>query len=140
MRALGEPTMMLFPMLLSGMLSKLEVAVNHRPVHNQEDSDNKQGSGKRGGQAYEQVSFSLGLPTLGQIEVSMAHRKSEILLNITFEREDLAKFVQGRLPKLEEALSRSGYDKLKLTTITGDPRAVRPEWLAELTGKPAIIA
>jgi len=65
-QAAGEPTFLMFPMLIGGFLSKLEASFY--PAENVYDQEKNQ-SGGEGGKSLSKFSFKIELPNLGNIEV-----------------------------------------------------------------------
>ncbi len=127
MQTLGDPLFFLMPVILNGMFQNWEMRFD--PPKNI-DSDESGGKGKKND--FTRIHLAIELPSLGGIQIDLAHRKEELLLSLKFEQEDVTDFVDSALPKLERTLRAQGYKHLSLVTRTGTPESVKPEWFKEV--------
>ena len=160
MQAAGEPAFMLFPHLVQGMLSKLEMSFFPAGIPNSENSSKRSESraeknkesestdhdanaedkrdGKR--EPFRRISFNVTLPGAGAVQVDFAHSLNELLLNITVEDQGFAELIQDNFFELEKALVVMGYSKCQLSATKGIVQSVRPEWLENCLQLPTLIA
>lgn len=142
-QALGEPTFALFPHLIQGMLSKIELAYyphTPRPPGRQGseegdtpiEEDGPENGGRKKRKSFERVRFHLVLPSLGELEVDFAHTLTEMILTVTCGDPEAGRFLETELPKLEELLKGIGYSTLALRAQIDEPKSTRPAWLETL--------
>lgn len=130
MQAMGEPIFLIFPALMQGLLSSAQVTVRERRAI---DEESEEGQRKGAGDPFTRVAVSLNLPSIGAVEIDLAHRKSEVLLALTTSSEEATKCILETMPKLERAFRALGYDKPKMSAVTGDPKPAVPQWYIELS-------
>jgi len=133
MQSLGEPALILIPSFISNMLSRWEMSV----LPKQKDSNSQ--SEKKEEDEYERVNLFLNFPALGEVQVGLAHKPDEILLNLTFSDEKLTSFVEERIPEIQKLFKSLGYEESKITSKTGEPHSVSPGWYKELA-RSSVIA
>lgn len=112
MHALGEPAFILFPMLFRGFLSNTEIKIDP-------DQKKKQGQGKdsekgkdgtgEGTQSYQRIRISAPLPTLGEIEVDVAHSENHLIARFVVEQEEVSEFLDTQLEHLRSELGKSDF-------------------------------
>ncbi|MCO6430721.1 MAG: flagellar hook-length control protein FliK [Deltaproteobacteria bacterium] len=118
MKALGEPILALFPFVMHGLLSKMELAVKLPRPQVGADKEREKRSAK---QPYETISLKLPLPDLGNVSVEIARRTGEVMINFGFEQKRVADFVGAKLPVLESILKANGYEHvgMKVDSVIG---------------------
>ncbi len=135
MDAMGEPILILFPMLTSGLLSKLKLSAEHPKV----DPDGEQNGGEKRGEM-NRIDFALNLPSIGQVQVNLAHSKVEVYATIVFEREDVAAVAKTELEKLSSRLESLGFKSINLNVKSGETTEITPSWVRELSWNDGIVA
>ena len=135
MQHLGEPALVLVPALQDGRLARWEIVPHPRRVDEEDERD----SSSRSNASLQKVQLSLELPNLGRIQVDLAHRKGEVLLNLTLESTSAQNFVSQHLDSLEKTFRELGYEKTQLSARQGTIETIRPPWYQELTRR-AVIA
>ncbi len=159
MQAAGEPAFMLFPHLVQGILSKLEMSFFPAGVPNTESrgkqtetrtgqneesdsADNESNQDDKDGkrEPFRRISFTVTLPEAGAVQVDFAHSLNELLLNITVEDQGFSDLIQHSFYDLEKALAGMGYSKCQLSATRGIVQSVRPEWLETCLQLPTLIA
>lgn len=109
MKALGDPLMALFPAIVQGFLSQIEVTY-HPPAVSAEER--RQSPGKDG-VPFQLVHVRCTLPGLGPVEVRLAHRPGEIMLRIGVADSARAEFLRAKVGLLEKRFAESGYLQLQ---------------------------
>ncbi|NLF25084.1 MAG: flagellar hook-length control protein FliK [Deltaproteobacteria bacterium] len=138
LQAAGEPMMLLFPTLIQGYLSSLELVFY--PISEEQVSGERNKKKKTGAGGYQQAKFGLNLPALGHVQVSVAHGKKGVLLSMAFEREEFSNFVSARLGKLRRSLKEAGIEKLECKLMVAKPTSIAPRWVKELSERVGIVA
>jgi len=133
MQSLGEPALILIPSFISNMLSRWEMSVLPR------QKDSKKQSDKTDVDEYERVRLFLNFPSLGNVQVDLAHKPEEILLNLTFSNDNLASFVAEKIPEIQKIFKSLGYTESKVSSKAGTPHSITPGWYKELA-KNCIVA
>ncbi len=109
LQAAGEPVFLLFPNLLGGMLSKLELTLfpPEAQLENEPDSesDHKQSQLQKGHAALE-------LPGLGAVSFEIVHDSNQAFLKFSVADEEKARFIEKFLPKLQKRFEEQGISKL----------------------------
>lgn len=136
MQALGEPTLVFFPAILQGLFSTWQFSFKRA----QEAEDESKHGGHSGGvRAFERIELFVNLPHLGPLEINLAHRKGEILLNMTASSKQAGDVIQAGGAKLEKVFKGLGYAKASVNTVVGSPQGVTPSWYQELSRR-SIVA
>lgn len=128
----GEPAVFLFPMMIQGFLSKLELVVTPPD----QDGKQKNKGGKSDG--YERADIHLDLPSIGGVNVSLAQRKGEIFINVTVSDSKIASFLEGKGELLLARFREHGIEAPVLRVSSGEPKSVVPEWYRDLTRKSVV--
>lgn len=142
LQALGEPALILFPFLFQGLLTHSEVTVQSKSTQKKKNGVGEEGEegGKRGGESFRRVQVTVPLPTLGRIDVDVAHRADEILVRLTVENADVGAFLAEQLPELGRTLKELGFSKSELVSTVGTLKEHRPKWTSDLHVATSIIA
>ncbi|OVE80145.1 hypothetical protein BVY02_01240 [bacterium J17] len=154
MQAAGEPAMLLFPTIVQGLISRLEVAMysyyGHYSPNKESSYREKKGKGEDEGegkrerrqreQRYNRFHFKANLPNLGKVEVDFAHTIKEILLNIICEKPGASDVLSSNIGGLRTSLIASGFEKADVNIESGVPGDVRPEWFKSLMELDSLIA
>ena len=136
MQALGEPTLVFFPAMLQGLFSTWQ-ATFQQP---REVDDQEKQSGHNGGvRAFERIELFVTLPNLGPLEINLAHRKGELLLQLTAASAAAGELIRSGEARLETVFKGLGYTKTSVNTVVGSPEAVIPAWYQELSHR-SIVA
>lgn len=138
MQSLGEPAMAIFPFLIQGFLSKIELQTGPRKADLQNKNKNKKKSDNNEG--FEQVRLDIPLPNLGLVRVGIAHRSSQILISFAFERSELAHYINERIPKLESVLKNSGFEQVEINCIGSQAKERGYDWLENVITQSSIVA
>lgn len=128
MHALGEPSLVLLPALVQGIFGAWRVSVKES-IENEKEGGQSKGAAKQ----FVRIGLSLTLPSLGPIEVDVAHRKGEVLVHIASTNTDVTTLISERAPQLEEAFKQLGYDKTAFSASTGKLKSSVPGWFHELS-------
>ena len=133
----GEPVFLLFPMMLQGFLTQLELS--HEAFY--EGIKNKTGTGKKPGQEkVERIAFELSLPGMGLVCVRCAKRSRELFVRFLVEEDRLRSFLTGELPKLASRLEAKGYGRIDCQVLEERPVPERPAWVTNLVTRSGVIA
>jgi hypothetical protein len=127
--AAGDPIFLLFPAILEGFLSKIEMTY----YGEQEAVDTEDKREKGGRKGFKSTELALELPGLGPVSVSFSQDGKEVLCTLQFEEKTVADFVAVRVPKLEAAFSRAGFSEFNCAVTVGKVESVAPEWTARFT-------
>lgn len=119
MKRFGEPTLLLFPLLVQGFLSNLEIRSFDQPSPQANGPGRKHPSGDQ--TRFTRLALNVTLPHLGAIHVDIAFRPAELLMNLTFADQALANFAGERIGRLRTAMLAGGYQKISLTTLVKPP-------------------
>ncbi|MFN8390838.1 MAG: flagellar hook-length control protein FliK [Bdellovibrionota bacterium] len=155
-QALGEPAFILFPHLIQGMLSKVELTYypaegkSGHPTTAETESDDAaeqriDPDGKRGGKErqrgrFDRVKLQLTLPALGDVAVDFAHTLSEMILTFTTSDKAAGDFLEENLSSLQEAFRALGYRSITLRSLPGPVTVVRPAWVEQVLDSRTIKA
>jgi len=116
MRQLGGPISILFPAILQGLLSKIEITVPPPNQGLEADSENSQSPTVL--IPFSRVLISIPLPNLGRVDVDIAHRPGELLANILCERELTTRYLEKRIGNLSTSLQGLGFSSTTLRCAT----------------------
>jgi hypothetical protein len=135
-RAAGEPVFLLFPGILQGMLSQVEV-VDYRPGKTDLRAEREDGVSE----SFHRLEFQVQLPSLGVVTARIAYRNAEILLRIEVESEDARRFIARRVQQLTPVLRAIGFQSIDFTVALSCGVGVRPEWIQEVARlTPALVS
>lgn len=138
MQAIGEPALVLFPLLLNGLLNSGELVVDPPPKEKVDgDEESEDGANSEG---YQRVSLTVPLANIGPVQVDIAHRKDELLASITLEDPEAAAFLYERLEGLATELRKFGFKNAEITANVGPVKEVAPEWTNTLRKAVSIVA
>ena len=144
MQALGEPAMILFPFLAQGLLKHSEVIVEPRKGKRRGDDDEDgDGSGKQGGSEaapFQRIQVSVPLPSIGIVDVDVAHRESEILVRFSVEDPEVGAFLQEQLEHLAGILRERNFKRAELVAHVGPRHHEQPEWTISLGSTSEVLA
>ena len=127
MNAMGEPALILFPFIFQGLLnhSKIYIEADDR-VHRKNKDDTKQNEESGTDGPYQRVQVSVPLPTLGTVDVDIAHRSKEILVRFTVEDHEVGQFILEQLEGLASILREQGFDQAELVANVSKTRSLKP--------------
>gem|GEM_PF-2211460 len=115
-KSAGEPLMILFPMLLHGLASQVELRIlgslegsrdRTGSVLDQGDRQSKDSSSSS--TPFQRIQISVSFPKIGAVVFDLAHRSRELLLNMSFADKEIAEYVQSCVSKLEFAFAEMGF-------------------------------
>ncbi len=109
----GQPLMILFPALLQGILSKIEVSVYPPSAKHALQDETESHSPEQ--LPFSRVAVSISLPSLGRVAVDCAHRPGELLANIVCQKEATVSYLRSRAPLVERALRNIGFTTLSMS-------------------------
>lgn len=118
LKAAGEPTLILFPLFIHGLLSKLEVQYQAPPAKDCEQEDRAESATSP--QLFSRLLIKLELPKLGPLQADIAYRAGEILLNITCHKEEAINLLRSKMGIVEYSLRALGYRKLDCSVALGN--------------------
>ncbi len=139
MHALGEPALILLPFVLQGLLTHSEVSVESRWGK----GNKKEGNGKRGGSKkapYQRVQVTVPLPSIGEVDVDIAHREQEIMVRFTVENPKVGAFLIEQLEELANTLKGLNFSQTELITHVGVRSHHLPLWTLSLGATRSIVA
>ncbi len=142
MQALGEPALLLFPFLFQGLVSHSEITVDSRSgkkKKGESESEDSKGS-KRNTEPYQRIQVTVPLPSMGLVDVDIAHRQKEILVRLTVEKNDVGSFLLEHLEHLSPILRNLGFESAELVAHIGRTSDQLPAWSLGLQSSRAIIA
>lgn len=131
----AEPYFMIFPALISGFLSRIELTQERSSI------DDKAKRAKRKQNEPERVDFSMTLPNLGYVAAHLTFRKKELFLRLECENKNVSQFLRRRSGLLERAFSTRGYQRINIRTVTvKEGRKHRPGWVKDLVVRDGVVA
>lgn len=137
MQALGEPALILFPFLMQGLISHSEVTIETKKRVDEEE----EGGGKGGNrEPFQRVQVAVPLPSLGTIDVDIAHRTQEIWVRFTVSDPEVGKFLLEKLERLAPILREYGFKKAELVAHVGQKQENLPAWSFGLHSSTSIFA
>ena len=142
MQTLGEPALVLFPFLFQGLVSHSEISIEPRGNRGQVDPDqeNEEQEGGEESEPYQRIQVSVPLPSMGTVDVDIAHRSKEILVRLGVEKPEISKFLMEHLEHLGAILREQGFEYAELTTQVGRKKERLPQWSFGLNTSESIIA
>ena len=160
MQALGEPAFVLFPAVIQGMFSQVELTFYPNfsknpldPDQSNENSKRREGKdqgerngsdssedGEGEGEYFRRVQFRLTLPHLGSIGVDFAHSLKTMLLNLTVEDEATKLYLDEVSQELVSVFSSLGYGSIQYLVSKGDVQETRPAWVQEIADVRGFVA
>ncbi len=143
MQALGEPAMILFPFLAQGLLKHSEVIVEPRKGKRRGEDEEGEGGQKRGGEEaapFQRIQVSVPLPSIGIVDVDVAHRESEILVRFSVEDPEVGAFLQEQLEHLATILRERNFKRAELVAHVGPRNREQPAWTISLGSANQVVA
>lgn len=145
MQSLGEPALILFPFLFQGLISHTEVTIDPKGGRKQggkhgKDDDGGEDRSEGSRESYQRIQVSVPLPSLGQIDVDIAHRDKEILVRLTTPDSAKAEFLLEQLEHLAALLREQGFERAELVANVGTHRDISPSWVVGLHASTSIFA
>ncbi|NMC62091.1 MAG: hypothetical protein GYA55_02885, partial [SAR324 cluster bacterium] len=134
MNMLGEPALMLFPSLVHGFASQLELLSYPNPKHSEVEEDETGTSKHEKKQAYKRFEFDMNFEGIGRIQTRAFFRDGEFLLDLCVENNSIAEFVNQRLSKFEAFLHLQGYERTELHISVAPFSEITPSWVPMLLG------
>lgn len=132
MNMLGEPAFLLFPAIIHGFASELEMTLYPgRPQEAGEDEEEESEERKRS-KGYRRFEFEIQLPGLGRVQSRASFRTGEFLLDLTAENETAAAFLEERSGRLKSVLLASGYERIEFRVSAAPFTEIRPGWMPVL--------
>ena len=152
MQALGEPAFILFPFVLQGFLSKIDLAL-YPPLFskpngkeeteeelNQEGEQEEQENAKKRDKR-ERIHFKTTLPSLGNVEVDFYRSFGQCLLQFNFEDSEVSEFVRSQSESLEAVLNNIGFTQVLLQVKTEELKTPeKPDWPESLAMQGSFLA
>jgi hypothetical protein len=126
----GEPMVLLFPFVMQGMLSRLEVNFSAKNIEKHDKKKKKKGTAQRA--QFETIKFNLSLPNLGALSVNILHNQEEILALLNFENKVMAEKIEPALELLEVRMRAIGFQKIQISTSAAKLNTSRPLWLSAI--------
>ena len=143
MQALGEPAMILFPFLAQGLLKHSEVIVEPRKGKRRGEEDDGEGDGGKRGEEpapFQRIQVSVPLPSIGIVDVDVAHRESEILVRFSVEDPEVGAFLQEQLEHLATILRERNFKRAELVAHVGPRNHEQPAWTISLGSANQVVA
>jgi len=133
MQALGEPAMILFPFLVSGLMKHSQVTI---------DPNSKRDRSKKGrdGEPYQRIQVTVPLPKLGPVAVDIAHRDKEILASFHVRDAEVKAFLQEQLELLASQLRQHGFEHAELVARVGSTDSSTPAWASAAETRTSFLA
>lgn len=161
MQALGEPTFILFPAVIHGMMIRIELL-----LYPNVDPDAQKGSKEKGRQkskkdadgeqensadgekrrkdaekrAYRRLKLALSMPSLGRVGIDFAHTLEEALLAVSAPNSDAALQIMNALPELQLTFAGLGFKTIDFDVRSEQAADLQPAWLQDLLRINAITA
>ncbi|MCB0335367.1 MAG: flagellar hook-length control protein FliK [Bdellovibrionales bacterium] len=130
LKASGDPVLLLFPNIIQGFLSTIEVTL-HPPVETVDDHG--EGSQRKRESKQTHATLKVELPKFGKLLVDLHHGDKRLSMEFTFERQAVKSFVDSKLGVLKKALQAHGLEEVNLFTRVGTVNTNAPEWVTSLT-------
>lgn len=139
LQAAGEPAMLLFPTLIQGMLSGLELSL-YPPGNYLNPDDHSDKSTRKEAKSYQRLQLNFTLPSLGAVAADVKYGHEEIYLNIAVNAEKFKKFLEKRKDLLMKALQKRGFTTTQINISHENPQGLQPHWITQTPGSDSIIA
>ncbi len=110
LQATGEPIFLMFPMLMQGFMSKVEL--QHYGQHATALDPDKKNNKNNENDKFQRTDLSLSLEGLGNINVELAYNSKQIFCNFKMENQSAIEHLQDLLPLLSTAFSKLGYQDI----------------------------
>jgi hypothetical protein len=131
LQSLGEPSMLMIPVLVGGTVTPMEVLLRPPYVDAEENTPKRQGAQSQ----YTRVDLHLTLPHLGRLSAALAFRDQEILLHVGAERRATAELIASRQTDLEVLLKARGFTDVAIKVTEDAPHsAIAPRVLTDRSG------
>lgn len=146
MHALGEPALVLLPFLSQGLLNHSEVTIDPNARRKNKGGGQGKGDGEGDGEdrgdstPYQRVQVSVPMPSLGVIDVDIAHRRDELLVRITVENDEAEKFISGQIEDLNATLRTLGFKRSEIVAAVGEHSDSMPVWCEALSSRMSVRA
>lgn len=145
MHAIGEPALVLMPFIFQGLLSHSEITIDPKGGRKKQQQG-KNGSGGEDGEGgdstepYQRIQVSVPLPSMGSVDVDIAHRSKEVLVRLSTPDPEKAQFLLDQLEHLASLLRSLGYERAELVANVGTKQENLPAWSLGLHASTSIIA
>lgn len=140
MQALGEPALVLFPMIISGLVSGMRLSLDTQNFKRVEPDANGKNKAPGNDNTFQRLHLNVPLAGLGAVEIDLAYNSKEVMLNMTFENESATTFINDKITNLSQRLNQIGYEKNSLKVQTGHVHDISPKWFQELIRKDGVMA
>ncbi len=155
MQSLGEPAFLIFPFVVQGLISKLEMALfpgysgpraapdgkNGKSGSGRVKRDGREGeSGAQSRQQMRMLKFKLRLPTMGDVGVEFAYTLRSAFVKIAADRGPAVDFLAARTAELEAVLKLAGFEQIECSVAHEAAACVRPQWVRDMLEEDAYIA
>lgn len=131
LQSLGEPSMLMIPVLIGGIVTPLEVLLRPPYVESDHESQRRQKAQSQ----YTRVDLHLTLPRLGRLSAALAFRGQEILLHIGAENRATAELIASRQGDLEVLLKARGFTDVSIRVTEDTPHSpIVPRVLTDRSG------
>lgn len=117
LQSLGEPVLVLFPFLMQGVLTQANIFVD-QDASNQSNCEQKDSTGRL---PFKKIRTTVTLPNLGLVDVNIAYRDKEMLLQLTAEDAEVLEFLESQTPILTCILETNGYEDIRIKTVCEKP-------------------
>ncbi len=117
MKASSEPVFMLFPFIIGNLVHNAQIRYQGADGRDRNGaSHGRDGSGEN----YARVHVLFTFSRLGEVLIDAAFRSGEILLNLGFENQAAASFVEARLAPLRKQFTAFGFHHSEITVAPLD--------------------
>ncbi len=116
LRTLGEPSMLMIPIVLGTHITPLELLLYPGRV----DPDAHDALRREKKEPFTRIDIRINLPHLGSLSVAVAHRTNEMLVAITSSSEQVCSVIQKHLPVLEKRIRERGVEQVALRAEVGE--------------------
>lgn len=141
MQAIGEPALVLFPFLASGLLNHSELSFGADREPDGEDAGRAASDDESEDPVpFQRVQLSVPLPTLGTVAVDATFRPNEFYIRLALSDPDAASFVTASAETLVARLRELGYGTAEVRAHTSPLPTATPEWYRQLLRAAGFVA
>ncbi len=115
MKTLGEPALMLFPFIVGNLMHKAQMSFYSPTESEREANPHRNGEAQ---QLFSRIKLLIPLPGMGRVLVDVAYRPGEMLLNLGFEQQSVAEFIETKTTELRRIFNSIGYSKNQISIVT----------------------
>jgi hypothetical protein len=129
LQAMRQPELLLFPFLFQGLFSFGELLVDPDARRSPSDKGKKDTDNKDREADAQMIQYQamLPLPHIGTVRFNTLQSSEEITLDLSFEDQEKAAFVEAQIHDLREELMKLGFTKLEISARSDNSNLLKIE-------------